>query len=163
VDAIVEILYWVQLTLLVLAVVAALLVAIRSSGSREFVAWRAIAQGALAAAVFGVSFVLAGAGSSILWTLVLLVIGVVVGYLLGAREPVLGGTGADERRRSGVAPWVWAVSLMLVTLTLLFGSTFLYGLAVLVMAFALGLVVGQIAGEFASAGRGGERGTAPAA
>ena len=162
-DAIVEVLYWIQLTLLVLAVVAALFVAVRSSGSREFVTWRAVAQGVLAAAVFGVSFVLAGAGSSILWTLVLLVIGVAVGYLLGAREPVLSGTGEDGRRRSRVAPWVWALSLVLVTLTLLFGSTFLYGLAVLVMAFALGLVVGQIAGEFASAGRGGERGTAPAA
>lgn len=162
-DTIVEVLYWIQLILLVLAVVAALFVAVRTSGSREFVPWRAVSQAVLAAAVFGVSFVLAGAGSSILWTLVMVVLGVVVGYLLGVREPVLAGGGADGRRRSGVAPWVWALSLVLVTLTLLFGSTFLYGLAVLVMAFALGLVLGQVAGEFASAGREGEGDTAPAA
>jgi hypothetical protein len=48
---------------------------------------------------------------------------------------------------------VWALSLVLVALTLLFGSTFLFGLAVLVMAFALGLVVGQIGGELATARR----------
>jgi hypothetical protein len=51
---------------------------------------------------------------------------------------------------------VWAVSLVLVALTLLFGSTFLYGVAVLVMAFGLGMVLGQIAGEFAAVRRAAE-------
>ena len=59
----------------------------------------------------------------------------------------MAGQGATGLRRSAVAPWVWALSLVLVALTLLFGSSFLYGVAVLVMAFALGLVLGQIARE----------------
>jgi hypothetical protein len=153
VDAIVSILYWVQLALLVLAVIAAVLVAVRDSGARAFVAWRAVVQALLAAAVFAVAFVLAGAGSSVIWTVVLLVLGGVAGYLLGAREPLLPGDRGAGLRRSAVVPWVWALSLVLVVLTLLFGSTFLYGLAVLVMAFALGLVIGQIAGEFSAARR----------
>ena len=86
-DAIVSILYWVQLSLLVLAVIAAVLVAVRDSGARAFVPWRAVVQALLAVAVFAVAFVLAGAGSSVIWTVVLVVLGVVVGYLLGAREP----------------------------------------------------------------------------
>ena len=152
-DAIVSILYWVQLSLLVLAVIAAVLVAVRDSGARAFVPWRAVVQAVLAVAVFAIAFVLAGAGSSIIWTVVLLVLGVVVGYLLGAREPALSGERGAVRKRSAAPPWVWALSLVLVVLTLLFGSTFLYGLAVLVMAFALGLVIGQIAGEFSTARR----------
>jgi hypothetical protein len=149
VDAIVSILYWVQLTLLVLAVVAAIVSAFRGSGSRAFVPWRAVAQAVLAVAVFAVAFVLAGAGSSVLWTVVLIVLGAALGYLLAGGERLLAAGSAPGLRRSAVAPWVWALSLALAALTLLFGSTFLYGVAVLVMAFALGLVLGQIVGEFA--------------
>jgi hypothetical protein len=163
VDAVVSILYWVQLSLLVLAVIAAVFVAVRDSGARAFVPWRAVVQAVLAAAVFAVAFVLAGAGSSVIWTVVLLVLGVVVGYLLGSRETTLSGDRGPGRRRSAAPPWVWALSLVLVVLTLLFGSTFLYGLAVLVMAFALGLVIGQIAGEFSAGRRGAEGVAEPAA
>jgi hypothetical protein len=152
-DTLVTILYWVQLALLVLAVGVAVFVAVRGAGTRLFVPWRAVVQGVLAAAVFLVVFLLAGAGSSVLWTVVLLALGAVLGYLLGAREPAVSGDNGAGRRRSAVAPWVWALSLVLVALTLLFGSTFLFGLAVLVMAFALGLVVGQIGGELATARR----------
>jgi hypothetical protein len=162
VDAIVEILYWVQLTLLVLAVIAAVVNAVRGSGSRAFVPWRAVVQAVLAVAVFAVAFVLAGAGSSILWTVVLIVLGAALGYLLAGGERLVAGGAAPGLRRSAVAPWVWALSLVLVALTLLFGSTFLYGVAVLVMAFALGLVLGQIAGEFARVRRAGAGASAPA-
>jgi hypothetical protein len=156
VDAIVTILYWIQLILLVLAVVVAVVVAVRNSGSRAFVPWRAVTQAVLAAAVFAVAFALAGAGSSILWTVVLLVLGAALGYLLARGERQAAGGGATGIRRSAAAPWVWAVSLFLVALTLLFGSTFLYGVAVLVMAFGLGMVLGQIAGEFAAVRRAAE-------
>lgn len=161
-DAIVSILYWVQLTLLVLAVVVAVVSAVRGSGPRAFVPWRAVAQAVLAVAVFAVAFLLAGAGSSILWTVVLIVLGAALGYLLAGGERLLAGGSAPGLRRSAVAPWVWALSLVLVALTLLFGSTFLYGVAVLVMAFALGLVLGQIAGEFARVRRDAAGTPAPA-
>ncbi len=161
-DSIVTILYWVQLILLVLAVIVAVLVAVRGSGSRAFVPWRAVTQAVLAAAVFAVAFALAGAGSSILWTIVLLVLGAALGYLLARGERAVAGQGAPGLRRSALAPWVWALSLVLVALTLLFGSTFLYGVAVLVMAFALGLVLGQIVGEFAAVRRASSGATASA-
>ena len=74
-------------------------------------------------------------------------------YLLAGGERAAAGAGAPGVRRSAVAPWLWALSLVLVALALLFGSTFLYGVAVLVMAFALVLVLGQIAREFAAVRR----------
>jgi hypothetical protein len=153
VDAIASILYWVQLGLLLVAVIVAVLVAVRGSGSRAVVPWRAVTEAMLAAVVFAVAFVLAGAGSSVLWAAVLVVVGAALGYLLGAAERPVGGERGPGVRRAAVVPWVWALSLVLVALTLLFGSTFLYGLAVLVMAFALGLVAGQIVGELVAANR----------
>lgn len=157
-DAVVTILYWVQLVLLVLAVVLAIWSAVRSSGSRAFVPWRAVTQAVIAAAVFLIAFVIAGAGSSILWTVVLLVLGGALGYVLARSERVWVDAGRTDLRRSALAPWVWALSIVLVALTLLFGSTFLFGLAVLVMAFALGMVLGQIAAEFGAARRSQETG-----
>ena len=161
-DTIATILYWIQLGLLVLAVVAAVVIAVRSSGSRALVPWRAVTQAVLAVAVFAVAFVLASAGSSILWTVVLVVLGAALGYLLARGERAVAGAGAPGLRRASVVPWVWALSLALVALTLLFGSTFLYGVAVLVMAFALGLVLGQIGGEFAAVRRAEASAPAPA-
>ena len=115
--------------------------------------WRAVTGAVLAAAVFAVAFVLAGAGSSVLWTAVLAALGAALGYLLGGAERAVAGERGPGVRRAAVVPWLWALSVVLAALTLLFGSTFLYGLAVLVMAFALGLVVGQIAGELVAARR----------
>ena len=89
-------------------------------------------------------------------------LGAALGYLLARGERAVAGQGAPGLRRSALAPWVWALSLVLVALTLLFGSTFLYGVAVLVMAFALGLVLGQIAGEFAAVRRASSGATASA-
>ena len=103
-DAIVTILYWIQLILFVLAVVVAVVVAVRGSGSRAFVPWRAVTQAVLAVAVFAVAFVLAGAGSSVLWTVVLVVLGAALGYLLAGGERVVAGEGAPGLRRSAVAP-----------------------------------------------------------
>jgi anaerobic C4-dicarboxylate transporter len=45
--------------------------------------------------------------------------------------------------------WVWALAVILVALTLLFGSSFLFGVAMLPLALAVGMVAGQVAGEFA--------------
>jgi hypothetical protein len=162
VDAIASILYWVQLAVLLLAVIVAVLVAARSSGSRGVVPWRAVTQAVLAAAVFAVALVVAGAGSSLLWTVVLVVVGAALGFLLGGAEREVAGERGPGVRRAAVVPWLWALSLVLVALTLLFGSTFLYGLAVLLMAFALGLVVGQIAGELVAASRARAGAAAPA-
>ena len=55
--------------------------------------------------------------------------------------------------RLPLAPWVWAAATIIVAVTLLFGTSYLYGLALLVMAFAAGLVIGQIAGELAAVRR----------
>ncbi len=53
-------------------------------------------------------------------------------------------------KRSSLVAWLWAVAVILVTLTLLFGSSFLFGAAMVLMALAVGAIVGQVAGEFAA-------------
>jgi hypothetical protein len=47
--------------------------------------------------------------------------------------------------------WVWAVASILAATTLMFGSSYLFALAMLVMAFAVGVVSGRAAGEMSGA------------
>ena len=152
-DTVVTIPYLVQL---VLALVLAIWSVPRSSGSRAFVPRRAVTQAVAAAAAFLIAFVIVGAGSSILWTVVLLVLGGALGCVLARSERVPADAGPAGLRRWALTPWVWALSIALIALTLLFGSTFLFGVAVLAMAVALGMVLGQIAAEFGAARRSQE-------
>jgi len=56
-------------------------------------------------------------------------------------------------KRSPLVALVWALAVILVTLTLLFGSSFLYGVAMLPLALGVGMVAGRVAGEFAGVKR----------
>ena len=57
-------------------------------------------------------------------------------------------------RRSPVAPLVWAVGMILIAMTLFFGTSYLVALAMLVLAFALGAVIGQVARELSGSQSG---------
>jgi hypothetical protein len=159
-DAIASIYYWVKLVLLIVVVVLAVWGAVRSSGNRVLVPWRAVVQAVLAVVAFAAVTWLGGAAFGIVWAVVLVVLGLAAGFLMGRRERSWTQAGRVCVRRSALASWVWAVSVILVSMTLLFGSSYLFALAALVMVFGLGMVLGQIAGEFA--GSGNEAGVAAA-
>ena len=162
-DTVVSILYWVKLAILIAVVVLTLWGVVRASRRRVFVPWRAVTQVVLAVAAFVALSWFAGAIYGLLWALVLLVLGIAAGYFAGRGERV---TRQGEQvcvNRSPLVAWIWALAVILVTLTLLFGSSFLYGVAMLPLALGVGLVVGQVAGEFAGVRRQADRPAEPAA
>jgi heme/copper-type cytochrome/quinol oxidase subunit 2 len=155
-DAILDFYYWVKLALLAAVVVLAIVGALRASGDRVLVPWRAGLNGALALGVFIAAAMLATSGLSLVWALILIVLGAAAGYAPARRARTRAAQGRTVVHRSPLAPWVWAAATILVAVTLLFGTSYLYGLALLVMAFAAGLVIGQIAGELAAVRRQAE-------
>jgi hypothetical protein len=149
-DAVVSILYWVKLAVLIVIVVLALWGAVRAARLRAFVAWRAVLQALLAIAAFAVFSWLAGVVYGPLWAAVAFVIGIAYGFVVGRAEHTsVRGTQVCVKRSPLVA-WLWAVAVIVVTLTLLFGSTFLFGAGMVLMALAVGAIVGQVAGEFSA-------------
>jgi hypothetical protein len=155
-DAVVSILYWVKLGVLIV-VVLTIWGAMRASRRRVFVPWRAVTQMVLAVAAFAALSWFAGAIYGLLWALVLLVLGVAAGFLAGRGESVTRHGEQVCVKRSPLVAWVWALAVILVTLTLLFGSSFLYGVAMLPLALGAGMVIGQVAGEFAAVKRPASR------
>jgi hypothetical protein len=149
-DAVVSILYWVKLAVLIVIVLLALWGAVRASRLRAFVAWRAVVQALLAIAAFAIFSWLAGVVYGPLWAAVAFVIGIAYGFVIGRAEHT-SVRGAQIRiKRSALVAWLWAIAVILVTLTLLFGSSFLFGAAMVLMALAVGAIVGQVAGEFSA-------------
>lgn len=149
-DAVVSILYWVKLAILIVIVLLALWGALRASRLRVFVAWRAVLQGILAIAAFAVFSLLAGVVYGPLWAVVAAVIGIAYGFVVGRGESTSTRGAQVCVKRSSLVAWLWAVAVICVTLTLLFGSSFLFGAAMVLLALAVGAVVGQVAGEFAA-------------
>jgi uncharacterized membrane protein len=148
-DQVVSILYWVKLAVLIMVVVLTLWGAVRASKRRVFVPWRAVTQVVLAVAAFVAVSWVAGAIYGLAWAVVLLVLGLAAGYYAGRGERVTQQGGQVCVQRSRQVAWVWALAVILVALTLLFGSSFLFGVAMLPLALAVGMVAGQVAGEFA--------------
>jgi len=152
-DTVVSILYWVKLAILIVVVVLTLWGAVRASRRRVFVPWRAVTQVVLAVAAFAVLSWFAGAIYGLLWALVILVLGLAAGVFAGRAERVTMQGAQVCVTRSPLVAWIWALAVILVTLTLLFGSSFLYGVAMLPLALGVGMVAGQVAGEFAGVKR----------
>lgn len=152
-DAVVSILYWVKLAVLIIVVVLTLWGAVRASRRRVFAPWRAVTQVVLAVAAFAALSWFAGAVYGPLWAVVFLVLGVAAGFFAGRGEPVTLRGKQVCVKRSPLVAWVWALAVTLVALTLLFGSSFLFGVAMLPLALAVGMVAGQVAGEFAGVSR----------
>jgi hypothetical protein len=149
-DAVVSILYWVKLAVLIVIIVLALWGAVRAARLRAFVAWRAVLQAILAIAAFAIFSWLAGVVYGPLWAAVAAVIGIAYGFVVGRGEHTSMRGAQVCVRRSPLVAWLWAIAVILVTLTLLFGSSFLFGAAMVLMALAVGAIVGQVAGEFSA-------------
>jgi len=154
VNTILDIIYWVELSLLVIVIVMAVIGAVRGTGTRSFVPWKAVVQMVAAIVGFAAMVWFTEPGTGVVWMIVLIVVGVAVGYLIGGRESVTARNGRAYVHRSPLAPWVWAIAVTAVVLTLLFGSSYLFALAMLILALGLGLTLGQLAGEWAATRRG---------
>jgi len=147
-DAVASILYWVKLAVLIVIVVLTLWGAVRAARLHAFTAWRAVLQAIFVVAAFAVLSWFAGAIYSPLWAVVAAVVGIAYEFVVGRGEQtsLLGDQVCVKR--SAVVAWLWAVAVIVVAMTLLFGSTFLFGAAMVLLALAVGAIVGQVAGEF---------------
>jgi hypothetical protein len=140
--------YWVRIAILVIVVLLALLAAIRLTRRHGFASWREVAFAIVTAAVFGGLVTVVDRSFSIAWAVALVVLGALAGYGAGRTSRLSrGGDGHVAIRRSPLAPWLWAVGAVVAAMTLLFGTSYLFALAMLVLAFALGAVLGQVAAE----------------
>jgi len=141
------IIYWISLAVLVLATVFIIVAAVRQSVPRKFAAWRGIVQIVMAVIVFGGLVLIVSPSFNAIWAVALGVIGAVAGFFAGRGAKFTTDTGKLKIRRSPVAPWLWAVGVILASMTLAFGTSYLFALAMLVLAFALGAVLGQVIAE----------------
>jgi hypothetical protein len=139
--------YWIRVAALVLAVVLALLAAVRLTGRRRFAVRRDVAFAAAAVVAFGGLTWITGVSFSIVWAVVLVLLGATAGFSASRGARFSMEEGRPYVNHSPVAPWIWAVGAILVALTLLFGTSYLFALAMLVLAFGMGTVLGEVAAE----------------
>ena len=140
--------YWViRLALLVLVVVAAILAAFMLGRRRTYAPWRDVVFAVLAPLLVLLAVWQAGVSFSIVWAIVLAVLGLVAGYFAGRGSKFSTDGGKIKLRRSPLAPWLWAASLIVAAMTLLFGTSYLFALSLLLLIFAACEVIGQSIGE----------------
>jgi hypothetical protein len=144
--------FWaIRLVLLVLVVIAAVVAALMLGRKRKYAPWRDVVF-AIAAPIAVIAMAWqAGVHFSIVWAAVLGVLGVVAGYFAGRGSTFVVEDGTLKLRRSPVGPWLWAVAVIVAALTALFGSSYLFALAMLLLVFAACEVVGQSIAELTQA------------
>jgi len=141
------IIYWISLAALALATVFIIVAAVRQSVPRTFAPWRGIVQIVMAVIVFGGLVLIVSPSFNVIWAVVLGVLGAAAGFFAGRGAKFSVDTGKLKIRRSPVAPWLWAVGVIVASMTLAFGTSYLFALAMLVLAFGLGAVLGQVIAE----------------
>lgn len=140
--------YWIKIAALALIVILAILLAMRSGGRRLWVPVRIGLSAVLAAvAVIGI-LLIAAPDINAVWAVGLGALGIGLGFASARGSRFTSQSGKLGLERSRVAAWIWAVATILVALTLLFGSSYLFALAVLGLVFAFGAVLGQVVTEF---------------
>jgi len=143
----VDVYYWIKIVVLAVAVLLALLAAARLSRRRPYSAVREVVLGIVALGAFAALTYVTSSAYSIYWAAGLAILGIVFGYWSGRASRFSQDEGKTTIRRSPVGPWLWALTAILLTMTLFFGTSYLFALAMLVLAFATGTVVGQLAKE----------------
>jgi hypothetical protein len=143
----VTIFYWIRLAALIVVGLLALFMAFRMSRRRRYGPVRDISFAIGAIGAFGGVVYLTDPPFSVIWAAALGVLGAAAGYFAGRLSRFWTGGGRILIRHSPVAPWLWALSGILVMMTMLFGTSYLFALAMLLQAFAMGAVVGQVAAE----------------
>lgn len=119
--------------------------------ARRFSMGRGLAVAATGAVLLAGLWSITGSTPGIVWVAALPAVGAVLGFLAGrTTRPATGRP--DALRRSPLAPVITALALIFASLTLLFGSSYLFALSLLGIALAVGCLIGQVLGESTAAG-----------
>jgi hypothetical protein len=141
-DEFITIYYWIRLAVLVVVTLLSLATAIRMSGRRTYRSWREVLFALMAVALYVVLSAVVGVHYGPVWAAVLAVLGLVAGFFANRGERLTSEGGRALLRRSPVGPWVWFAAVVFATATLLFAEPYLFALSMLLLAFAVGTVVG---------------------
>ncbi len=150
-DDFVTIYYWVRLAVLVAVALVTLVAAIRMSGRRALRTWREALLAVLAVLLFAGLSAIVGVTFGPVYAALLALGGGGLGYVANRGAGVSEEGGRRRVRPSPLAAWVWFVAVTLAVATLLFAEAYTFALAMLVLAFAVGCVVGQTVALLTSA------------
>jgi hypothetical protein len=143
--------YWVKIGALALLTAFAVVTAIVQLRRRRY----SLVRRVLLAVVSVVAvFALQAASQvkpSLLWMFALLVVGAGLGWLAGRMSRVYEESGIVKVARSAYAPVLAALAYVWAALTLLFGTSYLFAIALLVLAFSAGLSAGSAVAELVAA------------
>jgi ABC-type sugar transport system permease subunit len=142
-DDFITIYYWIRLAVLVAVAVVGLIAAIRMSSRRTLRSWREVLLALFATLMFVALATIVGVTFGPLYGGVLALVGLLIGYLANRGRSVTREEGRDRVRPSPLTAWVWFIAVTIVAATLLFGDSYVFALSMLLLAFAVGLVVGQ--------------------
>jgi hypothetical protein len=147
--------YWIRLAILLIVVVLAVVMAVRQTRWRSFSTVRAVLAAAGHVVAYLALLLLTGVSVSLVWSLILFAIGLVAGYFAGRTSHVEARDGGPALKRASVGPVIAAVAYLLAAMTLLFGTSYLFALAMVFFALSVGVSVGQAASEMMRAAAGG--------
>jgi hypothetical protein len=158
--------YWIRLGTLLIVVVLAVVMTIRQIRWRSFSTVRAVLAAVGHVVAYLALLLLTGVSVSLGWSLVLFAIGLVAGYFAGRTSQVEVRDGRPALKRASVGPVIAAVAYALAAMTLLFGTSYLFALAMVFFALSVGVSIGQAASEVmraTSTGMAGSQAPAPSA
>jgi hypothetical protein len=142
-DDFITVYYWIRLGALVAVTLISLVVAIRMSTTRTYRPWREILIAVLAVLLFAALAGIVGVTFGPLWGGVLALVGLAVGYFANRGVRVSSEGERTRVRSSPVGAWVWFAAVILTMAALLFAESYTFALSMLLLAFAVGVVIGQ--------------------
>jgi hypothetical protein len=143
--------YWIRIGALVVLTLFAVVTAIVQLRRRRYSLVRRVILAVVSvAAVFALQAA-SGVKPSLLWMVGLLVVGLGLGWMAGRMSRVYEQDGAVLVARSAYAPVLAALAYVWAALTLLFGTSYLFAIALLILAFSAGLSAGSALAELIAA------------
>ncbi|MBU2603996.1 MAG: hypothetical protein KKA32_17840 [Actinobacteria bacterium] len=137
--------YFGRLGLLLILVILSIALTIRLMRARPFSMGRGLAVTAVGAIALAGLWVITGATPGIAWVAALLAVGVILGILTGrAARPATGDP--SKLRPSPLTGIVTGLASIFASITLLFGTSYLFSLSLLGIALAVGCQLGQTLG-----------------
>lgn len=146
-------LYWGKLAaLIVLAVLAVVMVVVQLS-RRRYSTVRRVVQAVVSVGAVVLLWASTGVRPSYLWMALLLIVGAGLGYPAGMLSRVYRDGERVAVRRAAFAPVLAAVAYILTGMTLLFGTSYLFAVSLLVLMFSAGLTAGSALAEMLAAAK----------
>jgi hypothetical protein len=143
--------YWIRIGALVVLTLFAVVTAFVQLRRRRYSLVRRVILAVVSVvAVFALQAA-SGVKPSLLWMVALLAVGAGLGWLAGRMSRVYQEDGVVKVARSAYAPVLAALAYVWAALTLLFGTSYLFAIALLILAFSAGLSTGSAVAEVIAA------------